>query len=144
MGSFRLHTTGTVIMIGMSVDPSKLLERLERIAAALPESTCERGPQHATFIVAAKRKYAYFLDDHHGDGIVAISTRAAPGENTALVASDPARFYLPAYLGSRGWIALRLDRGRVDWSEVAEILTDGYLLAAPKRLTRLVDGPPTS
>jgi phosphoribosylglycinamide formyltransferase-1 len=92
--------------------------------------------------VAGRKKFAYLLNDHHGDGILAVSTRAAPGENTALVASDPDRFYLPAYLGPRGWIALRLDRGRVDWAEVAELLTDGYLLAAPRRLARLVDLPP--
>ncbi len=130
-------------MIEMSVDPERLLERLTKLVGALPEVTCERQSQHATFLVAGKKKFAYFLNDHHGDGIVAVSTRAGPGENAELVASDPDRFYLPAYLGPRGWVALRLDRGRVDWSEVSEIVTDGYLLAAPKRLARLVEGPPS-
>ena len=131
-------------MIGMAANPEKLLERLEKIAAALPEVTCERQRQHASFLVAGRKKFAYFLNDHHGDGIVAVSTRAAPGENAELVASNPHRFYLPAYLGPRGWVALRLDRGRVDWSEVSEVVTDGYLLAAPKRLARLVEDPPSA
>jgi hypothetical protein len=129
-------------MIGMAPKPEKLLERLRRIAESLPEVTFEPRLQHATFFVAGKKKFAYFLNDHHGDGIVAVSTRAGPGENTELVASDPDRFYLPAYLGPRGWIALRLDHGRVDWTEVSELVTDGYLLAAPKRLARLVEVPP--
>jgi hypothetical protein len=128
-------------MIGMAANADRLLARLEKLVLALPEATCERGPQHATFVVAGNKKFAYFLNDHHGDGMIAVSMRAAPGENTALVASDPDRFYLPAYLGPRGWIALRLDRGRVDWVEVGELVTDGYLLAAPKRLARLVDVP---
>lgn len=128
-------------MIGMSVNAEKTLERLCKISDGLPEALCERGPQHATFLIGTK-KFAYFLNDHHGDGIVAVSVRAAPGENAALIASDPDRFYLPAYLGPRGWVALRLDRGRVDWTEVAEVVTDSYLLAAPKRLAQLVQSPP--
>ena len=81
-----------------------------------------------------KKRFAYFLDDHHGDGIVALSCRAAPGENTALIASDPERYYMPSYVGPRGWVALRLDVGAVDWEEVRELVTDAYLLTAPKRL----------
>jgi len=128
-------------MIGMPPDAELVLERLIEIGDRLPEAVCERGPQHATFLVGTK-KFAYFLNDHHGDGIVAVAARAARGENTALIASDPDRFYLPAYVGPRGWVALRLDRPRVDWSEVAEIMTDSYLLAAPKRLAKLIDTPP--
>jgi len=43
---------------------------------------------------------------------------------------------LPAYIGPRGWVALRLDRGEVDWSEVAEVVTGSYRLIAPKRVAR--------
>jgi phosphoribosylglycinamide formyltransferase-1 len=114
------------------------LQRLTKIALALPEVEREFNGQHATFLVR-KRRFAYFLDDHHGDGIVALSCRAAPGENQALIASDPDRYYLPAYVGPRGWVALRLDIGTVDWDEVRELVTDAYLLAAPKRLGALLN-----
>jgi len=50
----------------------------------------------------------------------------------------PARFYLPAYIGPRGWIALRLDTGKVDWDEVAELVMGSYRLIAPKRMVKLV------
>ena len=44
---------------------------------------------------------------------------------------------MPAYIGSKGWIALRLDRGDIDWDEVTELVTGSYRLIAPKRLAAL-------
>jgi predicted DNA-binding protein (MmcQ/YjbR family) len=95
-----------------------------------------QGP-HAAFLVG-KKKFVYFLNDHHGDGIVGFACKVLPGDNDALVKASPARFYRPAYLASSGWVALRLDRGKVDWSEVAELVTTSYRLLAPKRLTRML------
>jgi hypothetical protein len=119
----------------MSDDPRA---RLIAICRALPEVTA-RGDQHVTFQVRNKT-FAYYLEDHHGDGRVALCCKAAPGEQQALVAADPARYYRPAYLGARGWVAVRLDTGDVDWDEVAELAVDAYRLTAPKRLLAQVDG----
>jgi hypothetical protein len=117
---------------------TRLRERVAAIVAELPEATCT-GDQHLTLAVR-KKTFGYFLDDHHGDGRVAIACKAAPGEQEALVRSDPARFYVPAYLGARGWVALRLDVGRVNWGEVRELLLDAYRLQAPRRLVAELDG----
>jgi hypothetical protein len=113
------------------------LARLTRIALSLPSAQCRRCGDHAAFLVR-KKVFAYFLNNHHGDGIVAVTGKALPGDNTALVAAQPDRFYLPAYIGPRGWVALRLDTGKVDWDEVAELLCGSYLLVAPKRLAEQV------
>jgi phosphoribosylglycinamide formyltransferase-1/phosphoribosylamine--glycine ligase/phosphoribosylglycinamide formyltransferase/phosphoribosylformylglycinamidine cyclo-ligase len=51
-----------------------------------------------------------------------------------LVEADPEKFYRPPYLGPRGWVALRLDQGRVDWDEVADLLVAAWRLQAPKSL----------
>lgn len=115
----------------MNEDPR--LVRLSGICLALPEATRELTGKHATFRIRGKT-FAYFLDDHHGDGIVGLTCRAPWSEPRALVEGDPERFYLPAYLGPRGWIGLRLDVGNVDWDEVADLVTDSYLRVAPKRL----------
>ena len=48
--------------------------------------------------------------------------------------AQPSRFYLPAYIASKGWVALRLDTDKVDWDEVKELLLGSYVLIAPKRL----------
>ena len=113
------------------------LARLSKICLALPEGVREIHGRHATFLVK-KKAFAYFLNDHHGDGIVAVSCKVLPGDNTALVAAQPARFYLPSYVGPRGWVALRLDVGKIDWDEVAELVTGSYRLTAPQRLTALL------
>jgi len=90
---------------------------------------------HAAFLVG-KLTFVYFLNNHHGDGIVSIACKALAGDNTALAAAQPARFYLPSYIGPRGWVALRLDIGKVDWDEVAELVLGSYRLIASKRLLR--------
>lgn len=111
-------------------------ERVRTIASRLPEVDTE-GDQHVGFSVRGRR-FAWYLDDHHGDGIVALSCRAVPGLNTDLVDRFPDRYYIPSYLGARGWVAIRLDTPDVDWAEVEERLSDAYRLAAPKRLAAQV------
>jgi len=116
---------------------NRLLSRLTKICLVLPEAERRYNGSHAAFLVR-KRTFAYFLNDHHGDGIVSVAGKALPRDNVFLAAAQPARFYLPAYIGPRGWIALRLDNGKVDWGEVAELVTYSYCLVAPKRLVNLI------
>jgi hypothetical protein len=118
-----------------SEDPR--LIRVSEICLALPEATRQDHGSHASFLIR-KKPFAYFLNNHHGDGIVSIACKALPGDNSALVAAQPDRFYLPAYIGPRGWVALRLDVGEPDWQEVSELITGSYCLIAPKRLAASV------
>lgn len=113
------------------------LTRVSKICLALPETTRQDQGDHASFLIR-KRPFAYFLNNHHGDGIISIACKALPGDNSALVAAQPDRFYLPAYIGPRGWVALRLDVGNPDWQEVSELATGSYCLIAPKRLAASV------
>jgi len=108
------------------------LARLTKICLALPGATRECRSSYATFRVR-KKVFAYFLNEHHRDGIVSVCAKVLPGDNTALVSAQPARFYLPAYIGPRGWVALRLDRGAIDWKEVAELVAGSYQLTEGKR-----------
>ena len=116
------------------------LTRLTKIAKSLPEAARQVHGSHAAFLVR-KKTFAYFLNNHHGDGIVAVTCKVLPGDNAALAAAQPGRFYLPAYIGSRGWVALRLNVGDIDWDEVAELMRGSYLLVAPKRLVERVQEP---
>jgi len=108
------------------------LARLMKVCLALPEAYQENAAQHATFLVR-KHTFAYYLNDHHGDGIISVCCKVLPGDNEALIAAHPEKFYMPAYIGPRGWVALRLDVS-VDWSEVAELVVTSYKLVAPNRL----------
>jgi hypothetical protein len=57
-----------------------------------------------------------------------------------LVSSAPDRFYVPPYVGHRGWLGVRLD-GEIDWDEIADIVEDAYRAVAPKRLVAELDNP---
>jgi hypothetical protein len=127
---------GSIIMAKTSTRDPRLI-RLAEIVLTLPETSRKNLGGHAGFSVR-KKIFAYFLNDHHGDGIVSVSCKALPGENTSLIAAQPKRYYLPAYVGPRGWVALRLDRGKIDWREVRELLLAAYLLTAPKKLAAMV------
>ena len=109
------------------------LARLTQIALRLPEAKREIHGSHASFLIR-KKPFVYFLDNHHGDGIVGVTCKVLPGENQSLVDAQPERFYPPAYLASRGWVALRLDKGQIDWNEVKELVLGSYVMIAPKRL----------
>ncbi len=111
------------------------LDQLSRICLALPQATREDKGDHASFRVSNK-VFVYFLNNHHGDGIVSVCCRSALGENLDRVRREPERFYLPAYIGPRGWFGLRLDRGVIGWDEVAAIVRQSYCLAAPRTLVR--------
>lgn len=115
------------------------LTRLSKLCLALPEAARRDCGSHAQFTIR-DRTFAYFLNDHHGDRIVAVTCKALPGDNASLVAAQPTRFYLPSYTGPKGWVALRLDIGEIDWEEVGELVLGSYCLVAPKRLAALAAG----
>jgi hypothetical protein len=115
------------------------IRRLRAVCAELPEA--EERPshdgRHLAFLVRGKT-FGYFLDDHHGDGRVALTVKVPAGVQEALIASDPERWFVPAYLGHRGWVGLRLDLGTIDWAEARELLVESYCLQAPKKLAAMV------
>lgn len=113
----------------MQEDP---LETLRSICLALPEAVEKGGVAPHTFRVRDKI-FAMFMDDHHGDGRVAMWCKAPRGLQEDLVEADPDRFFVPPYVGVHGWIGMRLD-GEVEWDEVAGLVEDGYRMTAPKRL----------
>ena len=116
-----------------SAERARTLERIRAICLGLPE-TSER-PSHGapTFFVREKRAFLMVLTDHHGDGRFAIWCAAAPGMQAMLVEADAERFFVPPYVGHRGWLGFRLDR-TLDWDELAGIAEDAYAEVAPPAL----------
>ena len=115
------------------------LKKLSQICLALPATARRDSGDHADFRVRGK-VFAYFLNNHHGDGIVAVCCKAALGENVDRASREPQRFYLPPYIGPRGWFGLRLDGEAIDWSEVRNLVELSYGLVAPKRLAKNYQG----
>ena len=120
-----------------AISADKLLVRVSAACLQLPEATRDVRGDHADFRVRGK-VFAYFLNDHHGDGIVSVCVKSELGENEDRARTDPGRYYLPAYIGKRGWFGLYLNRGPVDWIDVQNVVWLSYRLVAPKRLLALV------
>ena len=72
------------------------------------------------------RRFGWFLDDHHGDGRVALNCRASAEMHDILQRLAPHQFHLPKYLGNRGWIGLWLDVPRLSWSTVELALREAH------------------
>ena len=86
-----------------------------------------------TWFVREKKTLATLWDDHHQDGRLGLICAAPPGVQQQLVDEEPGRFYVPAYVGHRGWIGVRLDV-TIDWDEIAAIIEDAYRCVAPAKL----------
>ncbi|HEY1693912.1 MAG TPA: MmcQ/YjbR family DNA-binding protein [Polyangiaceae bacterium] len=116
--------------------------KLAAVCEALPGTEVEREGRHATFR-AKKKVYAYFLDNHHGDGVVGACLKGDKAANAALLRKDPKRFFHPAYIGSRGYLGVRLDVPRVDWKDVAARVRAAYesVVSPPKKI-RVAAKPP--
>jgi phosphoribosylglycinamide formyltransferase-1 len=118
-------------------DEDPRLTLVAEACLALPEAERSSGGQHTAFKVRGKT-FVYFLVDHHGDGRIALNFKAPPGENTRLAASEPGRFYIPAYVGPKGWVGLDLEAAEPNWPEIARFVADSYTLIAPQKLAALV------
>ena len=119
-------------------DRERTLARVRKLCLALPEVT-ER-PSHGapTFFVRGRRAFLMVLTDHHGDGRFAVWCAAPEGVQRMLVDADPERFFVPPYVGHRGWLGFRLDR-TLDWDELAGIVEDAYAEVAPAKLVERMD-----
>jgi predicted DNA-binding protein (MmcQ/YjbR family) len=107
------------------------LERVRRICLALPESEERRSWGTPAFRVR-DRQFAIFLDNHHGDGRVAVWCVGSPGMQESLVSSDAEHFFVPPYVGPSGWIGVRLDRG-LGWDVVGDLLRQAHEAIVERR-----------
>jgi hypothetical protein len=117
----------------------KPIDRVRRICLALPQATEKLAWSEPTFRTGDGGKvFVMFANNHHNDGRIAIWCNAAPGTQDLLVRADPDRFFVPPYMGPRGWIGVRLEDGIADWAEIAEVIEEAYRVTAPKRLLALL------
>src|SRR4051812_46652824 len=119
----------------MSGEP---LDRLRAICLALPESTERETWGEATFRV--REKIFAMAGTGNGRGRWAMSCKARPGLQAALVEADPARFYVPPYVGPKGWIGVYLG-DETDWDELADLVEESFRMTAPKRVAALLNQP---
>jgi hypothetical protein len=113
------------------------LARVRQACQGLPEVS-ER-PSHGgpAFFVRDKKCFVMFLDDHHDDGRLAIWCAAPEGVQAEVVETEPDRFFVPPYVGHRGWLGVHLDG--CEQTELDAVVLDAYRAVAPKTLLQQLD-----
>jgi hypothetical protein len=116
------------------------LERLRALCLALPETTERLSHSEPTWFVRGKKTFVMYANHHHDDRL-AFWCAAPDGAQEILVGSDPERFFVPPYVGYRGWIGVRLDVP-VDWDQIADLVVDAYRTVAPRKLVEQLEAAP--
>ena len=119
----------------MNDDP---LERLRAICLALPETSERLSHGEPAWFIREKKTFVTYANHHHDDRI-AFWCAAPNGAQHALVTAHPDRFFIPPYVGHRGWLGVRLDVS-VAWDEIADLVLAAYQAVAPKGLLERLDG----
>jgi predicted DNA-binding protein (MmcQ/YjbR family) len=104
------------------------IAKLRRICLALPGATEKEAWGDPTFRVRDK----IFAMHKIGDGRASLWCKAPAGAQEMLVGAAPERFYVPPYVGHKGWIGVRLD-GEVNWAEVAHLVETSHEMTAPRK-----------
>ena len=121
------------------------LDRVRRIALALPEVNERTSHGEPCFFVRDKRPLCYFHDSHNGDGRISLWCPVPDGVQEEMVSAEPERFFAPPTSASgvfSGWLGLFLDtsgKHKVDWREVAAVVEDAYRHVAPHGLVAELD-----
>ncbi len=113
------------------------LEKVRALCLGWPETSEKEAWGGPTFRVKGKM-FAMYMDDHHGDGRVALWCNASRDARDALVDASPRHFFVPPYMGPRGWLGVRLD-SRLGWKRVVEIVEEAYRRTAPPRVLAQLD-----
>jgi hypothetical protein len=109
-----------------------LLAKLRRLCLAFPETSERLSHGEPTWFIRGKTVFVMYWNHHHDDRLAFVC--AAPGGAQAvLVGAAPGRFFVPPYVGHRGWLGVYLDVP-VDWGEIAAVVENACRAVAPKRL----------
>lgn len=107
------------------------LAKVRKFCLALPEVS-EKPSHGAPTFFFKKQVFVYIVDNHHDDGRLALWCAAPDGAQAMLVDSNPDHYFVPPYVGYRGWIGVRLDRDAA-WTEIAAVIESAHQSLVGKR-----------
>jgi hypothetical protein len=100
-------------------------------ALSLPEAEERETWETATFRVRNKIFTMFDEKERH------LWIKSTHDEQRALITMNPDAFFVPSYVGSKGWIGVVVSKA--DRGEVEELITEAWRLTAPKRLVAAFD-----
>jgi len=113
------------------------LSHLRQLVSLWPEVD-ERESHGSPTFWGGKKTFCIFhaSTDKYGGRAIWIKTTTSAQQD--LVENDPERFFVPPYVGVRGWVAVRVGEG-IDWALIEELLEDAYRSVAPKRAIKALE-----
>jgi hypothetical protein len=102
----------------------EVTERIRQLCLGWPEVTERLSHGEAAWFHRDRRSFAT-MSDHHHDDRVAVWLAAPPGARDEMIESEPDRYFVPPYVGHRGWIGVYLDVD-VDWDQVEQLVGNAY------------------
>ena len=121
-------------------DDDALLRRVRELALAFPgaaEKVSHGRPQFFTTKTFAVYGATVKGDHHSTRWSRSLQFLPDPDEHEALLGDS--RFFVPAYWGPAGWLALDLTADEPDWDEVRELIDMSYRRTATRRLVAELD-----
>src|SRR5581483_496059 len=104
---------------------SELAICVRRLCLAFPEA--EEFVSHGmpNYRVRGGRVFATYAVNHHGDGRIALWLNTPEGMQDAYVRAESKHFFVPQYVGPRGWLGVRLDTG-LAWKRIVQVVRAAY------------------
>src|SRR5262245_62022797 len=125
-----------------------ILDAVREVCVSFPEVEEEVSHGMASFrLKGGGKTFAYYTVNHHGDGRVALWLSSPPGAQEIHTQGEPKYFFVPPYVGPKGWLGVHLNKG-LSWKRVAVLAREAYeKVASPKLRAKmgptLVIKPPT-
>ena len=115
-----------------------ITEAVRKVCLSFPESEEQPSRGSPDFRVRDKT-FATYAVNHHGDGRIALWLNAPDGAQRFYSENEPEHYFVPPYVGPRGWLGVELDQG-LGWRTVAKRVREAYEKTAPAALVRIL-GP---
>jgi len=107
-------------------------DAVREVCLSFPEAEEFSAHGSPNFRVRGKT-FAMYTVNHHGDGRVSLWLNSPPGAQDVHIAGEPKRFFVPPYVGPRGWLGVHLDKG-LSWKRIAVLVREAYEKVAPPAL----------
>ena len=111
-------------------------EAVREVCLSFPEAEEVVSHGFPDFRVRGKT-FASYVVNHHGDGRVALWLNAPSGSQDHYSKSEPKYFFVPPYVGPRGWLGVHLNKG-LPWQRVAALVRQAYEKIAPRALAESI------
>ncbi len=114
--------------------PAQQLEGLRTYCSSLPEVS-ERVSHGDPAFFVVKKCFVMVKNNHHGAGWLAFWCASTSEFRAAMLERDSKTYFVPPYVGYRGWLGVRLDTALTPETLENHLLEAYYCVAPPRLLT---------